>query len=90
MREIGRQLQMSYRNVSKYVKAKSCPFYPKQVKRGQSKLDPFLDYLTSRWEAGCHNTFQLFREIQQQGFDGSRGLVARWAVHQPKNLCPLN
>ena len=89
MREIGRRMQMSYRTVSKYLKAKSSPFYPEQVKRGQSKLDPFLDYLTSRWEAGCHNASQLFREIQHQGFEGSRGLVARWAVDQPKSFSGL-
>ncbi|WP_179131538.1 transposase, partial [Candidatus Entotheonella palauensis] len=38
MREIGRQLHMSYRTISKYLQADSCPFYPEQIKRGQSKV----------------------------------------------------
>lgn len=86
MREIGRQLNMSYRTVSKYLRTDSCPFYPEGLKRGPSKLDPFLDYLTARWQEGTHNASQLFREIQQRGFDGSRGLVARWAVEQRQQL----
>ena len=86
MREIGRRLQMSYRTVSKYLQAESCPFYPEQVKRGDSKLDSFLDYLTTRWQEGCHNASQLYREICEQNFEGSRGLVARWAIDQRKSL----
>ena len=86
IREIGRRLRISYRTVSKYLQAAHCPFYPAQVKRGHSKLDPFLADLTARWEAGCHNASQLFREIQQQGFDGSLGLVARWAVDERQYL----
>ena len=90
MREIGRRLQMSYRTVSKYLRADSCPFYPEQVKRGQSKLDPFLDYLNHRWEEGCHTASQLFREICEQNFGGSRGLVARWAADQRRQLPNTN
>jgi transposase len=56
------------------------------VKRGVSKLDRFLDYLTARWQAGCHNASQLWREIAQQGFTGARGLVAKWAVAQRQVL----
>ncbi len=86
LREIGRRLQMSYRTVRKYLQATSCPFYPEQVKRGHSKLAPFLGYLTAQWQKGGHNASQLFREIQEQGFAGSRGLVARWAVDQRQHL----
>jgi hypothetical protein len=85
-REIGRQLQMSFYTVRKYLHAARCPVYPAAVKRGVSKLDHFLDYLTERWLAGCHNASQLWREIAQQGFTGSRGLVAKWAVAQRQVL----
>jgi hypothetical protein len=85
-REIGRQMQMSFSTVRKYLHAERCPLYPEGVKRGVSKLDRFLDYLTERWQAGCHNASQRWREIAQQGFTGSRGLVAKWAAAQRQLL----
>lgn len=30
-----------------------------------------------RWQQGCHNTSQLYREIVVQGYGGSRSLMAR-------------
>lgn len=64
VRDIGRRLNMSYHTIDKYLQADSCPFYPEQVKRGRSKLDPYLDYLTARWQAGGHNASQLWRELR--------------------------
>lgn len=92
-RAIGRQMQMSFYTVRKYLEGERCPVYPPGVKRGVSKLAPFLAYLTARWQAGGHNASQLWRELDQQGFTGSRGLVAKWAAAQrpllpPKTLKP--
>ncbi len=42
-------------------------------------LDPYLPHLEHRWAAGCRNGLQLWREIRDQGFPGSRKPVARWA-----------
>ena len=49
-----------------------------------SILDPHLQYLEKRWAEGCHNGLQLFREIEQQGYSGSRPLVSRWAAQMRK------
>src|SRR5262249_24577910 len=46
-------------------------------------LDPFVPYLQARWQAGCTNGVQLWRELQDRGYPGSRKLVARW-VQQPR------
>lgn len=43
-------------------------------------LDGFVPYLQQRWASGCHNALQLWREIRQQGFTGSAGLVRLWAA----------
>lgn len=84
-RAIGRHMKMSPNTVRKYGEAESCPSYP--VGRiGFSKLTPWLPYLEQRWQAGCTNTSQLWREISQKGFSGSLGLVIRWAVSQTKLL----
>jgi transposase len=55
--------------------------YPEGVKRG-SKLTPYMSYIQQRWEAGCHNASQIWRELRDLGFDGSRGLVASWLANQ--------
>jgi hypothetical protein len=80
-REIARRLKLHRRTISKYIKADECPMYPEGVKRG-SKLDPYMSYIQQRWEAGCHNATQIWRELRQLGFHGSRGLVARWAANE--------
>src|SRR4051794_17525594 len=51
-----------------------------------SKLTPFLERLQPRWQEGCTNASQLWRELRQEGFTGSRGLVARWAAQQRQGL----
>lgn len=38
-------------------------------------LRPYAGYLQDRWQAGCHNVSQLFREIKAQGYPGSRTLL---------------
>ena len=76
-RGIARQLGMDVRTVAKYLAAETCPFYP-EGRTGPGKLDPYKETLRRRWLEGCENASQLYREIQQQGYDGSRGLVARW------------
>ena len=50
---------------------------PLSIGRGPraSKLTPYQPYLLERWNAGCHNANQLFREIQQRGFKGQRTIL---------------
>ena len=47
---------------------------------------PWLPYLEQRWQGGCTNATQLWREIVARGFNGGRGLVARWAARQRELL----
>ena len=47
-----------------------------------SMLDAFLPYLCQRWVEGCHNGKQLWRELRERGYRGSRKMVAVWAQHQ--------
>jgi transposase len=81
IRGIARRLKLSRPTVRKYIEAEICPMYPEDVKRG-SKLDPYAGYIQQRWEAGCHNASQIWRELLYLGFDGSRGLVACWVSKQ--------
>jgi len=76
-REIVRRLGIGPKTVAKYLAAETCPFYPEGRTR-PGKLDSYKEYLRQRWQEGCENASQLYREIQNQGYTGSRGLVANW------------
>jgi transposase len=80
-RAIARHMNMSPRTVRHYIEADHCPQYP-AGRVGPSKLSPWLPYLEQRWQAGCTNASQLWREIGAKGFSGSLGLVIRWAARQ--------
>ena len=86
-RAIQRHLGISWRTVDKYLAAESCPLYTRGRLR-PSKLTPWLPYLEERWQAGYTNATQLWREIETQGFTGSRGLVAKWAAKERRLLPP--
>ena len=43
-----------------------------------SILDPYLPYLHKRLKDGCENALQLWREIQKNGYPGSKRQVIRW------------
>ncbi len=46
--------------------------FPERKPREQaSHLDRYLPYLILRWEDGCHNIARFFRELTEQGYQGS-------------------
>ena len=53
-----------------------------QRRKLPSILDRWEPYLLERWQAGCHNALQLYREIHEQGYTGSRPLLSRWAAQR--------
>ena len=85
-RMIARHLHVSRKVVRRSLTAGAFPERAPTGKR-QSKLVPYLPYLRKRWQEGCHNSLQLARELQAQGFRGSASLVRRligdWRVHLP-------
>jgi transposase len=44
---------------------------PRKPREQGSHLDRYLPYLFQRWEGGCHNIACLFRELGEQGYQGS-------------------
>lgn len=46
--------------------------------RANGKLDPYKPFLLQRWNEGCHNAAQLFREIQPQGYTGQVTLLMNY------------
>lgn len=74
LRGIAHATHLSRKTVSRLVQA---PEFPERSARQPrpTKLDTFRDYLTSRWESGCHNAAQLYREIHSQDYRGGPTLV---------------
>jgi len=87
VRAIARRLGISRDTVQRYLKAGG---FPEMSKRGgqSSILDAYLPYLHQRWAEGCHNGLQLYREIQQKGYSGSRPSVSRWVAKMRKQAPP--
>jgi transposase len=78
IREIARLMQIDRVTVRKYIQAEGFPEIA-QRRKTPSKLDPYSQFLKERWDAGCHNRLQLWREIRKQGFTGSQQSVYIWA-----------
>lgn len=85
--QIARRLRMSRATVRKFAAA---AVFPERavMRRQRSILDPYVPYLQQRWEAGCTNASQLWREIQAQGYTGVRKQVARWVQQHRSEPAP--
>lgn len=81
LHEIAHQLGIGRKTVRRYV---NCGAFPEiaQRRRMPSILDRFEPYLIDRWRAGCHNGLQLYREIIDQGYTGSRASLSRWVARR--------
>jgi transposase len=80
-REMARRLKMSRATILQFAHD---PVSPERATRQAmpGKLNSYLPYLEQRWQSGCTNSSQLWREIQEQGYSGKRIQVARWMRQQ--------
>lgn len=91
LRQIAGQLQLSRCTVRRYAGMEQ---FPQLATRppAASPLDAYMDYLKRRWLEGCHTAAQLYREVKQRGFSGSRYMVRRrvatWRVTETTGLVP--
>ena len=75
--KIARQLGIARATVGKYLAAETFP--ERKVRNSPpGSVEPYADYLRQRWEAGCHDAVQLWREIREQGYTGQRVAVWRY------------
>lgn len=86
IRTIASQLGMSPRTVRRFIRADGFPERAQRQSAG-SILDSCVAYLHQQMAAGRDNGMQLWREVRDQGYPGSRVLVSRW-VAQHRHLCP--
>jgi transposase len=73
---IAKTLHMSRVTVRTYLKAEA---FPEMAPRPRaSRLRAYEPYLRQRWQGGCRNASQLWREIREQGFPGGRRQAMKW------------
>ncbi|MDJ0716833.1 MAG: HTH domain-containing protein [Prochloraceae cyanobacterium] len=75
---IAQKLGVSKTTVFNYLRAPNFRERRQRSDSGQSLLNPYQDYILNRWNSGYHNTQGLYEEIQQRGYTGSYGTVARY------------
>jgi transposase len=81
--DIARELDMASRTVHHYVKMDHPPDRIRITNRkGRAKkVAPYQDYLLQRWNEGCRNARQLWRELtEEQGYTASYANVERFLM----------
>jgi len=87
---IAAQVGRSRRTIERYLRTPTWPVRQHRSHYGRSVLNPYKAYLLERWNAGCRNAMQLFRELQPRGYTGSYRRVAAYAsrLRQAQGLPP--
>jgi transposase len=87
---IAAQVGRSRRTIERYLRMPTSPVRQHRSHYGRSLLNPYTDYLLTRWNAGCHTAIQLFRELQPRGYTGSYRRVAAYVsrIRQAQGLPP--
>jgi len=75
---IARQVGMSRQSVYEYLKMKEPPARTRIHRQYKPLIDPYKEYLIKRWNEGCRNAQQVYREIKEQGYSGSDQPIARF------------
>jgi len=77
---IARTMGMNRHTVRRLVAEELPPqnhiVHPRPSGLSSPTLQPYVSYLQDRWQAGCHNVAQLYREITQHGYQGSHTLLS--------------
>ncbi|WP_347242515.1 ISL3 family transposase [Nostoc sp. FACHB-888] len=75
---IAKELGVARNTVYNYKRCSTFTERRQRSDQGLSLLNPYHDYLLSRWNSGNHNTQKLFEEIRACGYIGSYGTVNRF------------
>jgi len=77
VRRIAPAVGVNRQTVQGWLRSGQLPTWRQQL-RGSS-VDRHAEHLDQRWNEGCRNAAQLWREIQERGFRGQLRTVQRWA-----------
>ena len=82
--EISRTVSVDRRTIRRWTRAGDFP--ERKLVSRTSSVEEHRRYLNQRWEEGCHNASQLWREMREHGFTGRHSIVRNWIRkhHGPK------
>jgi transposase len=80
---IARALGMGRKTIRRWLRGGQFP-ERKPPHRRPPKVNQFAEYLHQRWDEGCHNAAQLYREIREKGYLGKRAMIARLVANWRK------
>lgn len=88
-KEIARALGVKPKTISRYLQGRSTKV---NRQRSRRNLDPFKPYLLQRWNEGCHNAAQLFREIKSKDYPGEATMVRLFVrqLREASGTLPVN
>lgn len=79
MRQIALQMGINRRTAGRLLMTPDPPrnqiVHPRPGGLRSPTLQPYAAYLQDRWQQGCRNVNQLFRELVARGYTGSRSLL---------------
>jgi len=79
LRHIAREMGISRVTVRRLIDTpiplRNRIVHPRPGGLSSPSLQPYVSYLQDRWQEGCRNITQLFREIVERGYAGSRSLL---------------
>jgi transposase len=68
--DIAHRVGIGERTIYRWLAHGSFP-EARRRRRRPSLIDPYERYVISRWQQGCHNGSQLYRELTAKGYKGS-------------------
>src|SRR5215218_1870571 len=74
--QVARKLGIHRHTVEKYLAFEALPVRRHFTKK-VSAIAPYEDYILGRWQQGCRNATQIWREISEQGYPGAYKNVVR-------------
>ncbi|MFE1777143.1 hypothetical protein [Streptomyces sp. NPDC059008] len=72
LRGISRDLDLDYYAVRRYARTPNVDELLVKVTQRRTLLNDYKPYIYHRFTQGCRNASQLYREVRDQGFRGSR------------------
>lgn len=75
--EIAKILGVTGRTIQRWLKADTFPD-AKRRRRRPGSFEIYASYVLSRWQAGERNGLAIYRDIKEQGYDGSERTVYRY------------
>ena len=85
---ISRQLGIHRCSVRLFLQSESC-FRRMPPARRKRSLDRLQPYLKQRWDEGCQNMAELYREVSKQGFRGGQRTMNHYLSAWQEQLPPL-